>query len=161
MKIVNSFRNEFAFLSNFHRNPDGWTTEHFYQAKKAMTTEDYCKIKNKQLTPGQVKRLGYSIKMSPTFEENKVKIMYCCLIQKFSQCELADKLIELKDLQIIEGNYWHDNYWGNCYCEKCKNVKGKNVLGQLLMIIRDILLKDNYKNLKDYSFEKIKDKLKC
>ncbi len=46
------------------------------------------------------------------------------------QKELAQKLINTGDAELIEKNYWHDYFWGEC------NGKGENWLGKILMQIR-------------------------
>ena len=57
--------------------------------------------------------------------------MRTCLIEKFSDPVLRDKLMATGNCQLIEGNTWGDRYWGVC------DGVGQNHLGRLLMEIRD------------------------
>jgi len=47
--------------------------------------------------------------------------------------DLGDQLLATGDVELIEGNTWHDTEWGVC------NGIGKNKLGKILMRIREIL----------------------
>jgi predicted NAD-dependent protein-ADP-ribosyltransferase YbiA (DUF1768 family) len=52
--------------------------------------------------------------------------------EKFNQNpELKEKLLATKDIELVEGNHWHDTYWGVC------NGVGENHLGKILMAYRD------------------------
>jgi predicted NAD-dependent protein-ADP-ribosyltransferase YbiA (DUF1768 family) len=57
--------------------------------------------------------------------------------QKFSDKnpELKQKLIDTKDIVLIEGTTWGDSFFG----VNLKNGQGKNHLGQILMNIRQTL----------------------
>lgn len=58
--------------------------------------------------------------------------MESLLRQKFNKNTfLGKRLIETKDIELIEGNTWGDTFWGVC------NGRGQNILGKLLMKIRD------------------------
>lgn len=60
--------------------------------------------------------------------------MYEICKAKFTQHkDLAEKLLETGDEELVEGNKWNDTYWGVC------NGKGKNQLGKILMRIREEL----------------------
>ena len=53
---------------------------------------------------------------------------------KFDQHpDLAQKLLETGDEELVEGNTWGDRYWGVC------GGKGKNMLGKILMRVREEL----------------------
>ncbi len=65
------------------------------------------------------------------WDEVRIEVMIDLLIQKFSIPELRDKLLETKDLYLMEGNTWEDTLWGVC------NNKGKNMLGRTLMNLRE------------------------
>lgn len=144
MKIINSFKGNFGFLSNFspHSFVDEhdieWkTVEHFYQAAKTNN------IKEKKIiflcgTPSEAKRAGQEVDLIEEWNWKRVCIMYRALKMKFGQnLDIQKKLISTFDYNLIEGNYWHDNYWGNCFCDKCSKIEGLNYLGKLLMIIRN------------------------
>jgi hypothetical protein len=72
------------------------------------------------------------------WEMIKDAIMLKCLFVKFCQNEdLAMKLIKTENIELEEGNNWHDNYWGACQCEYCLTTTvGINMLGQILMKVR-------------------------
>ena len=44
--------------------------------------------------------------------------------------ELAGKLLNTGDAELVEGNHWGDRYWGVC------DGEGQNKLGKLLMQVR-------------------------
>lgn len=65
--------------------------------------------------------------------------MYMIVKAKFTQhIDLAKKLLNTPDKDLIELNYWHDNYWGSCTCNKCNN-KGLNKLGEILKKVKNEL----------------------
>jgi ribA/ribD-fused uncharacterized protein len=144
MKIINSFRGHFDFLSNFslhgfvdiHGNE--WkTSEHYYQAAKTNDKKEKLIIWAAD-TPGRAKRLGQRVNMVSNWSGKKISVMYRALKMKFDQNkDIQKKLKSTFEYKLIEGNFWHDNYWGNCFCDECKEIEGENYLGNLLMIIRD------------------------
>lgn len=141
-KAIDEFKGEYAFLSNFYFiDVMGYpSNEHFFQAQKTTDKKIREQIKN-LLTPGQAKRMGRKIKLRPEWNEIEFRIcaMYKGLIAKFKNEELKQKLLNTGDVELIEGNIWHDNTWGSCFCPKCKNIKGENYLGKLLMKLREEL----------------------
>jgi predicted NAD-dependent protein-ADP-ribosyltransferase YbiA (DUF1768 family) len=44
-------------------------------------------------------------------------------------------LLSTGDMELTEGNWWHDNFYGSCSCVKCGG-KGQNNLGKILMDVR-------------------------
>lgn len=63
----------------------------------------------------------------------KLGVMEEIIRAKFVQNpDLRQKLVDTGDLELMEGNYWHDTFWG----VDCKSGKGKNHLGIILMQIR-------------------------
>ena len=136
-KVIDSFIDEYEFLSNFYREQSGTTVEHFYQAAKATNTEDYLSVLNAE-TPRKAKNLGRKIECRGDWQNVKYWIMKALVAHKFlSDPELMDKLLATGDNKIVEGNYWHDQTWGSCSCDKCKDTEGKNWLGEILMDVRD------------------------
>lgn len=130
---------EFEFLSNFSLDPitfrgKVWpTSEHAYQAFKSELEEDQEFIRSCK-TPGQAKKAGNkSITIRPDWDHVKIHVMLDILRVKFTQKELAGKLIATGPRLLIEGNTWNDRFWG-----VCKGV-GQNWLGRLLMQVRDEL----------------------
>lgn len=133
MNIIDSFKDEYAFLSNFYLDKNGKSVEHFYQAAKATNMEDYLKVLMAD-TPSQAKKIGKYIKIRDDWYTYKFIIMEYLLIQKFSDKALARKLMETGDAMLIENNYWGDRIWGVC------DGIGQNHLGKMLMKIRDEFL---------------------
>lgn len=143
IKIIDDFKGEYRFLSNFHQRPfefEGLTypnAEAAFQAQKCASAEE--KIKYTQVNnPVTAKRMG---KKEPGFPSNWDEICYGImkriLTAKFSNPELREKLLATGDAVLIEGNRWHDNRWGHCTCARCVNKPGQNWLGKILMEIRE------------------------
>lgn len=136
---INSFNNEFAFLSNFYSSPIVYegieypTVEHAFQAAKTFDFETRVKIAA-AATPGQAKRLGRSVTLRSDWEQVKDSIMEELVRRKFqSSTSLCLQLWSTGDRELIEGNTWNDIYWGVC------NGVGRNQLGKTLMKIREEL----------------------
>lgn len=144
-KPIDRFEHEYAFLSNFFYVPviyediEYLTSEHAYQAAKCAKD-----IERKAIEivhePGKAKFIGNHCEIRKDWEEVKEDIMLEILKDKFSPgSDMAKRLLETGNREIIEGNWWHDNFWGDCYCHKCQNVPGQNRLGELLQQIRNDL----------------------
>lgn len=140
--MIRDFRGEFGFLSNFYLSPvmvDGHmflTVEHAFQAYKAKTQLDFDSVRS-QSTPGKAKRVGRSIELRSDWEEIKDDIMLKAVRDKFTHNgALAVLLLRTNDVELVEGNTWHDNIWGDCSCSKCQNIVGENRLGKILMQVR-------------------------
>ena len=151
--IIQSFKGQYAFLSNFYPInifiPDVkhpivhklWrTSEHMYMACKTLVPfhQEHIRLLD---TPGQAKYYARGLRLRPNWDESvKFEVMLRILHLKFTlNQECHDKLLTTRDATLIEGNYWHDNCWGNCNCFKCKHIVGQNHLGKLLMQVRDTL----------------------
>lgn len=144
MTVIDDFRGEFAFLSNFAYTTILWrgriytTNEHFYQAHKAKHMPDHERIRA-AATPGEAKTMGSPKMLSraalvPRWDDDKDAVMWQGLFLKFTQHpELMQRLFMLNGHTLIEGNVWHDNYWGDCKCPKCEKIDGRNQLGVMLM----------------------------
>ena len=142
VRIIDDFKGDFAFLSNFHQCDfvfEGLTyhtSEAAFQAQKCSTEDE--KIKYTTVTnPVIATRMG---KKEPGFPSNWNEISYGImkniLKAKFAVPELREKLKATGDAVLIEGNRHHDNRWGNCTCDRCKNREGQNWLGKILMELR-------------------------
>lgn len=146
--MICEFENKYAFLSNFYASPfthDGITyptNEHFFQAMKTLDIAERKAIAAAD-TPGKAKRMGRAVKLRSDWEKVKVYYMELGLRLKFADPELAKKLIDTGDEELIEGNWWHDNTWGSCFCSDCINKPGRNLLGMLLMELRKELIYGN------------------
>lgn len=144
---ITLFRGEYSWLSNFYncdiiyQEYKYFSVEHAYQAAKTYKEEDLLLIRN-SVSSVMAKSNSKLISIRSDWSEVKLDIMDGLLRQKFSKnSELADKLIDTGDVQIIEGNDWGDTYWGVC------NGLGKNYLGKLLMNIRYFISNDSVYNL--------------
>ena len=142
--MINKFRGEYAFLSNFSAAPVTFdnriwpTVEHAFQAAKVdKDTADKIYFST---NPSVAKRLGRTGTMRADWDTVREDIMLACLRSKFlDNPVMKQKLLATGDEELVEGNFWHDNYWGVCECPKCqeKNITGGNMLGKLLMQVRD------------------------
>ena len=139
--MIVEFDGQYDFLSNFYPSTiyhDGITyptNEHFFQAMKTLDIDERKAIAAAE-TPGLAKRMGRNVKLRPDWEKIKVDVMRLGLILKFTDAELAQKLIATGDEELVEGNWWHDNTWGSCYCPDCIDKPGRNLLGKQLMKLR-------------------------
>lgn len=134
--IIDSFTNEFGFLSNFYEAPiyvDGKSyrsVEHAYQAHKTLD-QDSQKLIREAKTPGIAKKLGKSVKLRPDWESVKIDLMRTFVRKKFENPFLRPLLLATDNAELIEGNTWNDREWGVCRGE------GKNLLGKILEEIRE------------------------
>jgi hypothetical protein len=135
---INSFRDDYYFLSNFSPSfieYDGnyyHTVEHAYQAQKTLDPEArwrFC-IAGDIGTSSRAKAVGGAVLLRPDWEAVRLGIMEDLLRIKFQDAKLRVKLIATRQAKLTEGNYWNDVFWG-----VCKGV-GENHLGKLLMKIR-------------------------
>lgn len=136
MSRINSFRDEYYFLSNFYNIPvtfDGITyqnNEAAFQAQKCIKYED--KKRFSVLNPSEAKHLGRKVSLRPDWEFVKVGLMKDIVRAKFEQNNiLAEKLLSTGDIYLEEGNTWGDRIWGTV------NGQGCNLLGQILMEVRE------------------------
>ena len=136
--MIDSFRDEYFFLSNFYECPvtfGGITyqnNEAAFQAQK--TLEPAMRERFAGMNPTSAKHAGRRVSLRADWEEVKADLMYQICRAKFSQHpDLAQKLLATGDEMLIEGNNWGDRTWGMV------NGKGKNLLGQILMRIRNEL----------------------
>lgn len=140
--MINSFREENFFLSNFYLCPITYNglrytnAESAFQAQKTLSRDD--RIRFATLDPASAKKFGRQIALRKDWEDIKLKEMKKILIAKFSQnLDLAKKLLDTKDEYLEEGNTWGDKFWGTV------NGVGENHLGKILMEIRQ-QLHENY-----------------
>jgi len=138
-KCIDSFRDDYAFLSNFAYSPirvNGQsyaTVEHAYQSAKTKNPAEREAIRT-AWSPAQAKRLGNTCTKRKDWEDIRWEVMYLLCKAKYKPgSPLAAQLIATGDAQLIEGNYWNDTFWGVC------KGKGENHLGRILMTIRNEL----------------------
>ena len=172
MSYVNSFKGRYFFLSNFysceieHKGITYPSVEHYYVALKVTsmqfidgvyyTAPDFRELIAKVKEPGDVKKMGRRVKVRSDWDEKKLGFMEWGIREKFKNPKLAEMLLETGELELIEGNNWHDVWWGQCSCPKCKGG-GHNYLGKILMQIREEL---RQQNIRPSLEEEIKNKLK-
>lgn len=143
-KIENFQSAAYRWLSNFWPVPvklDGLeypTTEHAFQAAKTLDPKQRFLI-SALTDPGRAKQAGKKVTLRANWEQIKISVMRELLVQKFAIPELRERLLNTKDMILIEGNYWNDTFWG-----VCKGV-GENHLGKLLMEIREEIRCSNVK----------------
>lgn len=135
---INSFRNEYFFLSNFYevsvkyRGLTYRNSEAAFQAQKCTNPKD--KIAFTNLNASEAKHRGRSIELVDGWEQVKVSIMTEIVQAKFEQNkDIAQKLIATGDAFLEEGNNWGDRIWGTV------NGQGSNLLGFILMKVREHL----------------------
>jgi ribA/ribD-fused uncharacterized protein len=144
MNVIDNFRGDYFFLSNFYMCPVMYagllfpSSEHAYMASKT----DDVSIRKHILSlkrARDARNFGQTFAMRPDWDNVKYRYMKTVLKDKFTRnTDLAIKLLETKDAKLVEGGNWCDIYWGTCSCPKHQGV-GKNALGSVLMEIREEL----------------------
>lgn len=145
--MINEFRGEYYFLSNFYEAPIEYkgitytNNESAFQSIKCINEIDRKQFAN--LNPSQAKSLGRRVKLRTDWEQIKYSVMYGIVKAKFSQNnDLYEKLVATGEECLEEGNTWGDRFWGTV------NGFGENELGKILMRVRAELqyekLNENY-----------------
>lgn len=138
---IDSFNNEYHFLSNFYlhyqtiNNIVYKSNEHWYQSEKTNNPIKKWEIIN-AISPNDAKNFGKLVKLVKNWDIIKIEKMWIGLQVKFKEGILLDKLLRTYNKELIEGNQHHDNFWGHCYCKKCRKKQKYNMLGMLLMKLR-------------------------
>lgn len=139
MNIIDSFKDEYRFLSNFWPVKifleNDWypSTEHAFQAAKTLDRSIRDKIRTAE-TAAKAKKLGNKLDLRPGWDNMRIGYMKFLIWYKFSHYEdLKILLLGTGNTQLIEGNNWGDQFWG-----VCRGV-GQNWLGRILMDVRSIL----------------------
>ena len=152
------FGGQYSPLSNFTRSPIKLggiqypSTEHYFQAKKALFAGDtttYKKILSAEL-PSEAKTLGKSVKCDKSrWSAAATQIMEKALTAKFTQHQhLRECLLATGDLNIVECS--RDQVWGNGVPWNSEDAHdpnkwtGHNQLGILLTKLRDTLKKPSH-----------------
>jgi ribA/ribD-fused uncharacterized protein len=144
--LIPSFTGIHEFLSNGHEGApfpiiamverEYLTGEHAYQAMKATTWDDhdFVRMALKPFGPDGAKKRGRSIRCWPDWEARKYDAMRVVLDYKFATgSEMARRLLDTGDAELVEGNDWGDTCWG------VSGGQGRNWLGTLLMARRAVL----------------------
>lgn len=98
MKTIDTFTNEYRFLSNFYSSKvsyDGLeypTVEHAYQSIKTIDKDMRLKIRNSK-TAADAKKLGRKVELRKDWENIKFDVMLELLRQKFAIPELRQLLL--------------------------------------------------------------------
>lgn len=144
--MINQFKGQYHFLSNFYpapfkctykliQRPDDITfatSEHFFQASKAATLEQFMWVTNSP-TPGESKKRGRKVQLVGMWDTYKVAVMEHAIYAKFNQNpHVRQQLVNTGTQPLIEGNYWKDTFWGVCL----RTNVGHNHLGNILMRLR-------------------------
>ena len=141
MQVIDSFYDDYDFLSNFAITPvnfnNDWyrSSEHAFNALKATNQADHDYVKT-AYTPSEAKKRGRSIELRRNWDKIKFAVMRDILYAKFCQNPMRSKLLATGNAILIEGNTWHDQIWGDCQCPKHIDMPGQNALGLLLMYTR-------------------------
>ena len=139
--VIDSFKGDYAFLSNFCRHPftsiDGLDYESSEAAYQAMKCESvYDRVEFQDVSAAEAKKLGRKVTLRSDWDNIKYDVMFRIVRRKFMNRHLAELLMQTYPAELVEGNYWHDTYWGVC------NGVGENHLGKILMLVRaELLLK--------------------
>ena len=140
--MIKQFKGKYRFLSNFYPvhliidGKDYATTEHYFQSCKFKNPVISEKIRTAS-SPSLAKKLARkhaSVVRGDWFDVS-LEIMEKALRAKFKNPELKKMLLETGELELQEGNTWHDTFWGI----DIKSGKGENHLGKILMKIRNEL----------------------
>lgn len=147
--MINSFRNEYAFLSNFYNAPvmfEGTfynNNEAAFQAAKLANPEERKSIKFNcdgtyltftEMPAKYAKRHGKRVNLRKDWEAVKYDVMLAIVRDKFTRhTDLKNMLLATRNEPLEEGNTWGDRTWGTV------NGVGKNWLGKILMQVRNEL----------------------
>lgn len=140
---ITSFRNQYAFLSNFWYCKVAYdgvvypTSEHAYVAAKSFDLAHRERVK-KVASPSEAKAIGREVALRPDWESVKVGIMYAIVLDKFTRnSDLKEGLLSTGRAYLVEGNTWGDRFWG---AERVRGQwVGENWLGKCLMAIRETI----------------------
>lgn len=142
--MIKEFKNQYFFLSNFYEYPIYYNklvfcnAEAAFQAQKVINEKDQYKFIN--LNASQARKLGKTVQLRKDWEEIKDNVMYEIVKRKFTiNKELQQKLLETKEEELVEGNWWHDTYWG----VDSRTGIGQNKLGKILMKVREEVKNNN------------------
>lgn len=135
-KIVNRFRGQYAFLSNFASAPLVLygviykSAEHAFQAQKSLLHLERDRVREAN-TPAEAKTFGNVVTLRRDWDKIRDRIMLDTVRAKFNGDQaLKKKLLDTYPAMLVEGNNWKDHYWGVC------NGVGQNKLGRIIMTVR-------------------------
>ena len=134
--VVEMFRGEFGFLSNFYECEIKYGSLRFKNLEacfQALKSKDWNVRKMFENLDGKsAKALGRKIKLREDWSDIREKVMEYLVKVKFSNEDLKNKLLSTGNAVLIEGNYWNDRFWG----VDLRSGLGENKLGKILMKVR-------------------------
>jgi ribA/ribD-fused uncharacterized protein len=142
---ITRFAGAWRFLSNFHPavlEYDGFicpTAEHAFNMGKTQDIEQRMWVLQAD-TPGEAKRRGQRVTLRTSREDWDARLRFQVMAEvlraKFTcRVERERALRSTGDMELVEGNTWHDLVWGRCICAQHRGA-GANHLGRLLMELR-------------------------
>lgn len=143
--VILRFDGEDAFLSNFSDHPVRWqdicypTAEAAFQAGKTLDPTQRAMIAAAP-SPAKAKQLGRAVVLRPGWDVHvRHTVMREVLVAKFTDPDLAARLVGTGTALLVEGNSWCDQFWGCCTCPRHRAIPGQNWLGRHLMHLRSTL----------------------
>ena len=135
-----TFRGKYDFLSNMYPATFNWDGRTYHNSEAAFQSakslDPAIRDTFSDMAGAVAKREGRKVLLRPDWESVKDGIMEEVVRAKFSQNPaLLQRLIDTGDIELTEGNRWHDTYWG----VDLATGKGENRLGDILMKIRSEL----------------------
>jgi len=161
--VIERFRGPNFYLSNMYPL-DTWiktdqgilvpTSEHAYQAAKFLDPRIHKlvartrrmlgdeRIRADGIAAKEIAEVceGFGMELRPDWEVAKRGIMLEIVRRKFiHNPDIAEKLMNTDNEEIVEGNDWGDRYWG---VDPIGSDNGENHLGRIHMQIRNELQKN-------------------
>lgn len=134
------FRGKYNFLSNFYpckiyfEGIEFPSVEHAYQACKEIDKNArflFVNCGNAFVAKKLGKKILENNRIRKDWDKIKLELMNKLIRIKFNIPELKILLLNTRNEELIETNYWNDTYWGVC------NGIGENNLGKILMQVRN------------------------
>lgn len=132
--------NGVIFPSSEHAYMSAKSDEEIEHNGRTFLWKEFCR--RPDIKPSTIKGESRFLTVPENWDKIKVSIMYLCLISKFRNPLLRDRLIATGDENIQEGNWHGDIFWG-VDLRQNPNV-GENNLGRLLMKVRDEIRRGHY-----------------
>ena len=146
--VINEFRGEYYFLSNYYTAPMEWRRAEFKSAEQAFAyaktffatgkPQDVERLRESIMfakTPGDAKKLGRGVPINvDAWDKHKVQLMREIVHAKFRTATgVVGPLINTGCTMLVEGNDWGDKFWGRCLDKSTGRWVGLNTLGVILM----------------------------
>jgi len=139
---VTRFRGEHYFLSNMFKSTFTFKGKTYRSAESAFqaqkVTDSAEQDRYTKMDGFEARRAGRKANLRPDWNDVRLDLMHDIVYAKFSQNhELAQKLLDTGETDLIHENNWGDTFWGTV------NGKGENHLGEILMQVRSELAAGN------------------